>query len=451
VKTGIFISRAFIISIIVAFALTPQYSKAVGCAPTEAPTYSFFTAKRFPFDFLLSGYVYHGSYWDTRQVVGINDDHDLAFPERAQLDTYDNDINAKGQFSMCPFQTSLRLDATGPDINGMTAKGTLSTIFTGQSFTLATELRELHSILTLYEAYLQFTWPRTDLIVGYHWHPIYVLKNAANMISFNAGAPLAPLARDPQIRVTQKCGENSKFIFAALSQNRFLTNGPIGFSSTYIRNAVMPNLHAQFQTNIGDHLLGAGVDFKRIVPRLKTNTGLKTDEHLLSWAGILYAGLNFNEFVVRTQLGILQNGDDLSVIGGYAVHSIDPITDRRSYTNLNTCSLWMDVERQSERGCVQPGLFLGFAKSLGSRNSVVLDDRDGAGIITDRRVFGFGTDIDTLVRVSPRVRWNMKNMTVGAELEYTRAAFGTLNTEGKVDCTDPVGNVRFLVALFYYF
>jgi len=400
---------------------------------------------------MLSGYLYHGSYWDTRQVAGINDDHDLEFPEPAKCDAYGNDINAKGQFSMCPFETNLRIDVTGPEIKGVTPRAVLHSIFLGQSFTISSEVRELHSLFSLYEAYLEFSWPKTDVIAGYHWHPIYVLNNYANTVSFNGGAPLAPLARDPQIRVTQKFGDHSELILAALSENRFLSNGPIGFSSTYIRDAVMPNFHVQFQTNIGKHLYGAGVDLKRIVPRLETNLGLKTDEHLLSWAGIIYAGLHFDRLVIRTQLGILQNGVPYSLIGGYAVHCIDPITDHRSYTNLNTCSVWMDIERQPERGCVQPGFFLGFAKELGSRNSIILDEIDTDGTIIDPRVYGFGTDIDTLVRVSPRVRFNLKNLTIGAELEYTRAAFGTLNTQGKVEDTDPVGNIRFLVALFYYF
>ena len=39
----------------------------------------------------------------------------------------------------------------------------------------------------------------------------------------------------------------------------------------------------------------------------------------------------------------------------------------------------------------------------------------------------------------------------GAEFEYTRAAYGTINTKGDVVNTDPVGNFRVLLTLFYYF
>jgi len=44
-----------------------------------------------------------------------------------------------------------------------------------------------------------------------------------------------------------------------------------------------------------------------------------------------------------------------------------------------------------------------------------------------------------------------KKITAAAELEYTRAAYGTLNDKGKAINTTPVGNVRFLFAVFYYF
>ena len=75
---------------------------------------------------------------------------------------------------------------------------------------------------------------------------------------------------------------------------------------------------------------------------------------------------------------------------------------------------------------------------------------DENGNITDRRIFGDGTDLSYVFRVSPRLTWQVKNFMFAVELEYTRAAYGTIDCDGDVINTVPVGNTRLLVSLFYY-
>lgn len=97
-----------------------------------------------------------------------------------------------------------------------------------------------------------------------------------------------------------------------------------------------------------------------------------------------------------------------------------------------------------------PGWFIGIIKNLGARTTILQNVTDDNGTITDQRIFGLGTNIDYVFRVSPRLTWKAKNYQFSAEFEYTRAAYGTINDKGSVINTDPVGNFRVLLAMFYY-
>jgi hypothetical protein len=393
------------------------------------------------FDF--GGYIKHEAFFDTRQVVGFDGDQCLLFPEKQILDPCGNDINAHGQFNMVPVESNIHLGIEGPQIGDAQLSGVIEGNFFGRNAIL--------NLFGMYVCYAQVSWETLTLKAGQWWHPILVLECYPNTVSFNSGAPMEPFSRNPQVQIKKQIG-NLDIIMAALSQIDFLTDGvkePLGFSSTYLRNSMVPILHFQLQGHVGDHVVGAGVDFKRIVPRLETNEGFKARESLNSFSAIAYAGINTEKVSMRFLTSYIENGTDYSVLGGYAVKTIDPITDERTYTNLREVSWWMDVESIDEK--VQPGLFVGVTKNLGSRDCIVGNEVDDNGDITDRRVFGLQPDIDTVFRISPRVRWNISERLVfGAEIEYTRAAYGTIDTNGSIKDSVPVGNTRFLLALYYY-
>ena len=136
------------------------------------------------------------------------------------------------------------------------------------------------------------------------------------------------------------------------------------------------------------------------------------------------------------------------IIGGFAVHTVNPITDERTYVPLRTfCAatelIWKDVY-----GMFEPAIFIGYAHNLGASTTIIPnfgpDDESG--------IFSLGPNISTVFRVSPRIRcYFNKSFIIGAELEYTRAAYGTITDRGTVTNTMPVGNTRFLFATYYYF
>ena len=97
------------------------------------------------------------------------------------------------------------------------------------------------------------------------------------------------------------------------------------------------------------------------------------------------------------------------------------------------------------------GVFFGFIKNLGARTTIFPNVTDADGTVTEERVFGFGTRISHMVRIQPRVSWRIREYEFAGELEYTRAAFGTLNECGKVRNAEPVANTRLLFGAYYYF
>ncbi len=399
----------------------------------------------FPINSLLpirfGGYINYEAYWDTRQVVGTDEDEFLLFPEPELLDANCDDINAKGQFTSVAIQSRMRLEIDGPKIKHARSKGVIEYDFIGQ--------QEITNILRMRHAYIELTWDKASLIAGQTWHPLYVPGVDPRTISFNTGSPIEVFARSPQIRLTYTPNVNLSLLFAASSELESLTDGPIGFSSSYLRNAVIPRLDFRLDTYLSEHRIGADIDFKRIQPRLKTDTGLKTREKLSSVIATIYGSFQWDSMNTRTKFIFYQNATDMTMLGGYAVDSVNPTPDDQTYRNLNGISFWNDTEITKSKTVI-PGWFIGFAKNLGARGPICQNVVDADGKVTDKRIFGIGTDLNYLFRFSPRVLWKVKNFALGIELEYTRAGYGTIDCNGDVVCLDPVGNTRIMASLFYY-
>lgn len=390
----------------------------------------------------LSGYIKSEGYWDTRQVVGFRDDQVLYYPDKIVLDSDCQDINAKGQFETVAFQTRMRTDIFGPPVKHAQSKGVIEFDFYGKA--------GISNIIRLRLAFLELIWDKVTLLGGQNWHPFYPLQAYARTISFNSGSPIDSYSRNPQFRVTWKASSNLDLLFAACSELDFPSDGPDGLLTKYMRDAVVPMLDFVIKPHFGEHNFGLGVEYKRIVPRLKTDTGLKARESLNSVSAMAYAALNWSSISIWTKAIFVQNDTDQNMIGGYGIHCIDEINDRREYTNLNNASWWIDVAITKSKQVI-PGFFMGVIKTLGARETILPNVVDSEGNITEKRIYGIGTDIDTVFRISPRLQWRVNNFMLGIELEYTRAAYGTIDDCGKVYDTNPVGNTRLLGALFYYF
>lgn len=382
------------------------------------------------FGITFSGFVKTDIMYDSRQTVAAREGHFLLYPSPAVLDNAGTDINAKANFNILSIQTRLLGKITGPDALGAKTSGLIEGEFFGSSEGDVNGFRLRH-------AFVKLDWPGSSLLVGQFWHPMFVVEVFPGVISFNTGAPFQPFSRNPQIRFSIMAGP-LKFTAAALAQRDFPSNGPAGFSTSYMRNAGVPGLHAQVQYADGSVVAGIGGDFKRLVPRLVTTKNVATKSAINSTAVMGYGKLTIGPVTLKGEATYGENLADLMMLGGYAVASVDTATGVERYAPLRSLSLWGEIVAGKE---FEVGLFAGYAKNLGAPETI-------AGSF-----YGRATDMDNLLRIAPRVAWNTGSLRLATELEYTTAAYGTANlaNRGKVENTRSVANTRVLAAVFYFF
>lgn len=392
----------------------------------------------------ISGYIKPEMFVDTRQVIADNDATILFYPAPELLDPNGSDINGKAASNMNAMETRMHTEIHPPVFCNVRTAGVIETDFSG-GLTNVDRVRMRHAFATI-------DWHDNQVMFGQFWHPIFVDEVFPLTVSFNRGAPFDPYSRDPQFRYTRRVGDVELMVCAASQiQNQFNSDGPIGKSSTYIHNAVVPDLFFRTKFHFGEHIFGAGVGYKRLVPRLETNTGYKARESINSMAAIVFLGLKFeHQMEISIKASYLQNAIDYLSLGGYAVHSIAPVTDHRTYTNLACAAIWAEyVDHHCE--WVEPAVFAGYIANMGASKTIIPDLIDAQGNVVERRVYGMNPNLAYAFRIAPRIRWFINNLTVAGELEATAAAYGKLNNQGKAIDPKRVSNYRFMFAFFYNF
>lgn len=382
----------------------------------------------------ISGFVKTDIFFDTRQSGasnGLREGHFYLYPDNISYDANMNDVNANPSFHILNIQTRLKGDITGPDAFGAKTSGVIETEFFGTSEADINGFRLRH-------AFVKLDWKKTSLLIGQFWHPMFVTESYPGTISFNTGAPFTPFSRNPQVRLTAKLGDVS-FLFTAYSQRDFVSSGPDGNSNKYLRNSGLPGLNFHIRVPAGDAITGwAGVDFKKLRPELKTSANAATDATLGSVSAFANLKIKTKPVSISFMGFYGKNASDLLMIGGYAVSQItDPLNQFRTYTNLNTASFWTDLTTNGKN--VSFGIFSGFSRNLGADEQI------------NGPVFGRGNNIDHLFRISPRVTVTEGRLSFATEVESTTAAYGTMQSNGKVTGLNNVSNLRILLSSIYRF
>jgi hypothetical protein len=240
------------------------------------------------------------------------------------------------------------------------------------------------------------------------------------------------------VRLTQKLGQMS-FSLTAYSQRDFTSPGPDGNSNKYLRNGVLPGLNLQFRVPAGKSVTGwAGIDYKKLRPEIKTPVNMETDATIGSIAAFANIKIKTTPLNISLMGVYAQNASDLMMLGGYAVSEITSVINEfKTYTTLNSSNFWIDLATNGEK--VSFGVFTGYSKNLGTGEEIA-----GA-------VYGRGNNIDHLFRVSPRITFTEGRLSFATEIESTTAAYGTMQSDGKVTGTNNIINLRILLSTVYKF
>ncbi len=396
-----------------------------------------FAQEKTAFGIKFTGFVKSDIMYDSRQTVTAREGHFHLYPAAPSLDQYGKDINGKDNFNMLSIQTRLKGVITGPDAFGAKTSALIEGAFFGHNNSDINGFRLRH-------AFAKLNWENTELLVGQYWHAMFITSCFPGTISFNTGAPFQPFSRNPQIRLTQKTNK-FKFIVTAMSQRDFTSTGPDGGSSKYLRNNVMPemNFTLQFENTCkkgNSILLGAGVDYLSLTPRIRTEGDAATKETVSGLSVIAFMKLKTKGLTWKAEAICGQNTTHLLMLGGYAETKVlDPITEEKAYSPVKTLSLWTDIHSNGKK--FQAGLFAGYTKNKGIEDA----------LLTGGSIFARGANIDYVYRFSPRMIFNSGKMRFAGELEYTVAAYGTTQTDLTVVNATKAKNLRLLIGVYYFF
>ncbi len=382
----------------------------------------------------LSGFIKTDIFYDTRQTSttnGLREGHFFLFPDSVMTDMEGNDINANPSFHILNIQTRIKGDISGPEAFGAKTSGAIEAEFFGTSESDLNGFRLRH-------AWVKLDWDKVTLLAGQTWHPLFPSESCPGTLSFNTGAPFVPFSRNPQVRLTFRSGEGG-ISLTAYSQRDFTSTGPDGNSNKYMRNSGVPGLNFQFKLPAGNSFTAwAGADYKKLRPELKTSANYETDVSIGSFTLFTNIKLKTRPFTASVMGIYAQNSSDNLMMGGYAVSgTTNLVRQYRKYTNINTGSAWLDITTNGSK--VAAGLFTGFSKNLGASDEIT------------GNVYGRGSNIDHLFRISPRIILTSGKLSFGSEIESTTAAYGKRQTSGKVTDTHNVTNVRILFSSIYRF
>ncbi len=400
--------------------------------------------KKPTFGIKLKGFVKTDFFIDSRQIVSARQGHFLLYPANEKLDADGKDINAKSSFNILSIQTRLGGSIWGPDILGAKTSAYIEGAFFGNISPAINTFRLRH-------AFIKLNWKTTELLTGQTWHPMFSTDCYPGTVSFNTGAPFVVFSRNPQIRITQKAWK-FKFQLAILSQVDFTSTGPDGPGTKYLRNSALPEIDFQFQFKTvnkvtgTEFVIGHGIDFMMLQPRLFTTVSLppavtleyKTNTKSISFTFNFYTKLKLRPITIKLAGTYGGNNYAFTMLGGYAVKSItDPSKGYVDYANIRSFAIWGEIHTNGKHW--QTGIFGGFTKNLGIGKTVT------------GPYYARGANIDYVWRVSPRLVYSIQKFRVALELEYTVAGYGTTTAKGYVSDPKAVGNLRTLLAFFYFF
>lgn len=396
------------------------------------------------FGIKFSGFVKTDIFFDTRETVNVREGHFMLYPRKELLDPDGNDLNENLKFHFLSVQTRLKGKITGPDALGAKTSGVIEGEFFGTSNLDYYGFRLRHALVKL-------NWEKTELLVGQYWHPMFNTKCYPGTVSFNTGAPFEPFARNPQIRVTQKLGKVS-LALTALSQYEFTSLGPLGGSTSYLRNTGIPamNLVAEYHSKNAEggkeFLIGASLNFKTIQPRTATEEGYKTDTKISSFAASGFVKYVCKPITVKLHGFYGSDASNLVMLGGYAIKdTIDPVKGFVEYTPVSVMSFWTDIHTNGKKW--QFGVFGGYCKNLGAPDEI------------NGTFYTRGSNIDYVYRASGRVIYNVGKFRIAPELEFTTAAYAVNDSDGnlsrdnfgKITQSKEVMNVRLLIGVYFFF
>lgn len=386
-------------------------------------------ASDFSFKFYgrIRGDLFYNSRANEESVDGLF----YSYPKDIEPDAEGNDLNATPQSNFYTIYTRLGVNIGGPKLGSAATSANVELDFRGSGSTL--------TVVRLRQAYVNFDWGRSQVLVGQTWHPLFG-EVSPSVLNLSTGSPFQPFNRSPMVRYRYSGGGGVTFTGAAIWQSQYNSDGPDGKSHKYIKNGMIPEIFAGVDYSNKSWLVGAAAEMLSIVPRQRSVVDGKTykvSERVTSLSFEAHARWRSKDWTVSGKTVLANNLTHCSMPGGFAVTSVDPVTGVCDYTTFTHSMSWLNVVYGHKW---QPGLFVGYLKNLGTGEKIT------------GTVYGSGTKVDQIVNCSAELSYNLANWKMGVEVMPSTAWYGSLDlSDGKVRDTHTVTNWRVLAAIIYTF
>jgi hypothetical protein len=254
-------------------------------------------------------------------------------------------------------------------------------------------------------------------------------------------------------------------IAAAISHRDFQGAG----GEEALRNSGIPDMHVQLHYNSDNIVAGVGAGYKIYKPALSTTVTVtpasttvdtntftvtttealtkttKATETIGAISALAFAKIKTKPVTFKLEGFYGQNSYDMLGISSYAVKSlVDTASGAVDYTTTSNYAVWTDIHTNGEK--FEFGVFAGYTANLG-----VTEQMDTVGSSFADQIAGSRDNIESVMRVSPRVIFKQGKARFAGEIEYTAASFGSPDAEGLIIDAKDVANIRFLLGVYLFF
>ena len=395
------------------------------------------------------GFVRVDAYMDTYK--GVDAGHDIFYLLPAYKTSNGVEYNDQTSSNISAIASRLGVRINFPDVLNAKSTGLLEFDFAGN-------LKSDPTLFRIRQAYSLMTWKNSSLLVGQTWHPFSSNTCLPTVAGLNTGAPFSCFNRSPMVKYNMKFGAltMSASAVAQIQYNSVAIDAAeLGFvtPNNAKRNGVIPELVLTGELSSKSVILGAGVSYNRIKPRMmitgttsdNTKVSSLADEFLNSMAFTAYARYKTQKLTILAKGFLGDNMSHYTLPGGYGVATFDASTGKETYTSYKTYTSYINlVYGQKWQG----GLFLGYGGNLGTSKALW---NSGNGVA---KTYGSMQTVQSMYRVAPHISLNLAKFKLVAEYEMTSANYGTGNinlADGLYSATKQAVNNRVILVLTHSF
>ena len=397
--------------------------------------------KEFKNHFKFYGFIRNYFAVDTRESVAGTGDLFYYLPKDVNMnEDGSQDLNQQASFRFLSLTSRIGVDVSGYQVGRTKFGAKVETDFYAG---LSNKINGTAQ-LRLRQAYMTIGWDDLKmgedgkasvfLKLGQAWHPL--AADQPHVTSLETGAPFNPFSRTPMVLMDASLGKNFMITAGAIWQMQYMSQGPNGASSEYIKYAGSPEGYLGFTFKSNDGFLArVGASVLSIKPRRigknANDVTVKVSDRITTVNPYVYLQYSHKAFQFKAKTTYSQGGEHMNLMSGYGISNMSFGDGHYEYTPLQASSTWASISYGKKW---QVMLMAGYMKNLGTVKSLVTDrtdDTEYMGYTKSSNVYfnaNGSSTLNSLWRIIPTVAYNIGKFTLALEYNVTSAQYGEYKT-----------------------